>query len=701
MKKILLLPFIIPLFLYSQDPIFVSNELTYGHAEYNDVIYKVLSDEDHYITFGCAFDDEYEDHLNWKVFNNDTLITNRRFRYQNWSNHKIHDAIIVENDLYVIASGNNDEINLRQGAVIRWSDFINEGQLEYNEVSFSSDSISSILLHSNGNIYVSGSKMIDNVIHWQIQSFDQELNNINDITFRRETPTMHMIASSSVKLLELSNGNLAHFGVALNSTDDDRHSYFSTIDHNLESVFQTKWLEWSDTYTEYVINDAIIANISGEDRFFTTGYNIDDITSNGNTSSTRMLTISSYDIDGNSIFSTDKNIGDMENGKGIILTGANTLLIVGKTKQIVGVYSNINYPLYGNEYGGDNYNFLIHECDPSNDGATISNTVYGSYRHEGLNDIAILDNKEIILVGYQQSENGVDLANNPDLYLDQHIAKLNISDCTNELASNYSNMMANYDDGSCLYSESIYQNQESTINNLEDNIAQYEILLQNTVPTMAYNACLEELNNLNLAYDELVALNVELEGALQQQMNNVEQALSDLDTLQFDFDLQYGHLQVAQNSLNEAENYFNSLVELGVETTNDVLNLQAQITEFQMQLDSANFNISELNTSLTLSSNEILDLEGQLASALENVVQPIYIDLPSGWSMFGYTKQDSNDDDLVELTSCITEKIIIVKDHWGASYLPEWNFNGVGDLTPGQGYQIKLTEFINDFNFCD
>ena len=199
------------------------------------------------------------------------------------------------------------------------------------------------------------------------------LNIINDITFRRETPTMQMISSSSVKLCELSNGNLAHFGVALNSNSNYRHSYLSTINNSLESIIETKLLIWSDTYTEYVINDAILANMSGEDRFFTTGYNKDEITTDGNTTVTRMLTISSYDIDGNSIFSTNKNVGDMENGKGIILTDANTLLIVGKTKQIVGVYSNINYPLYGNEYGGDNYNFLIHECDPSNNGGTISN----------------------------------------------------------------------------------------------------------------------------------------------------------------------------------------------------------------------------------------------------------------------------------------------------------------------------------------
>ena len=46
---------------------------------------------------------------------------------------------------------------------------------------------------------------------------------------------------------------------------------------------------------------------------------------------------------------------------------------------------------------------------------------------------------------------------------------------------------------------------------------------------------------------------------------------------------------------------------------------------------------------------------------------------------------------LIDATLCITDKIILLKDYLGAAYLPEYNFNGVGSLTPGLGYQIKLT----------
>ena len=77
----------------------------------------------------------------------------------------------------------------------------------------------------------------------------------------------------------------------------------------------------------------------------------------------------------------------------------------------------------------------------------------------------------------------------------------------------------------------------------------------------------------------------------------------------------------------------------------------------------------------------------------------IIIDLPYGWSMFGFTKNEQIN--LVDATFCITEKIIVVKDYLGAAYLPEWDFNGIGSLSPGLGYQIKLSAQIINFNYCN
>jgi hypothetical protein len=76
-----------------------------------------------------------------------------------------------------------------------------------------------------------------------------------------------------------------------------------------------------------------------------------------------------------------------------------------------------------------------------------------------------------------------------------------------------------------------------------------------------------------------------------------------------------------------------------------------------------------------------------------------FLNLPEGWSMFGYTCLDSVD--AMVGFSEISDKIEIVKDEWGLSYLPSWDFNAMGSLQFSEGYQIKMIEEVTNFQFCD
>ena len=79
--------------------------------------------------------------------------------------------------------------------------------------------------------------------------------------------------------------------------------------------------------------------------------------------------------------------------------------------------------------------------------------------------------------------------------------------------------------------------------------------------------------------------------------------------------------------------------------------------------------------------------------------QGISIDLNSGWNMFGYVCPDP-----VELTlglSQYEDLIVILKNNEGSVFMPEFGFNGVGDLVPGFGYQVKLSEPVENFNLCE
>lgn len=78
--------------------------------------------------------------------------------------------------------------------------------------------------------------------------------------------------------------------------------------------------------------------------------------------------------------------------------------------------------------------------------------------------------------------------------------------------------------------------------------------------------------------------------------------------------------------------------------------------------------------------------------------QIIPLSLTEGWNMIGYTCVEPIN--VEEAFASIVDKIIIVKDNLGNVYLPNLGFNGLENLEFAKGYQLKLTEDINDFYFC-
>jgi hypothetical protein len=66
------------------------------------------------------------------------------------------------------------------------------------------------------------------------------------------------------------------------------------------------------------------------------------------------------------------------------------------------------------------------------------------------------------------------------------------------------------------------------------------------------------------------------------------------------------------------------------------------------------------------------------------------IDLTAGWNMIGYLRTDEVNIESILAEIHDDENLIIAKDHLGSAYLPEWDFNGIGDMIPGSGYQLKI-----------
>lgn len=85
---------------------------------------------------------------------------------------------------------------------------------------------------------------------------------------------------------------------------------------------------------------------------------------------------------------------------------------------------------------------------------------------------------------------------------------------------------------------------------------------------------------------------------------------------------------------------------------------------------------------IKVSENVVLSIDGEVISP-----QSLSIPINQGWDIISYTRQNPADAMLV--LEGISDNIIIVKDYLGNAYLPDWNFNGIGDFIAGRGYQIK------------
>ena len=64
--------------------------------------------------------------------------------------------------------------------------------------------------------------------------------------------------------------------------------------------------------------------------------------------------------------------------------------------------------------------------------------------------------------------------------------------------------------------------------------------------------------------------------------------------------------------------------------------------------------------------------------------------LKEGWNLIGYLKLESSPAETILADLVEQENLIIAKDDNGYAYLPQWNFNGIGNFKPGKGYQLKV-----------
>ena len=148
--------------------------------------------------------------------------------------------------------------------------------------------------------------------------------------------------------------------------------------------------------------------------------------------------------------------------------------------------------------------------------------------------------------------------------------------------------------------------------------------------------------------------------------------------------------------------------------TDMVDTMTLMISEMNLRISDLENENASLNNLLLASQNDLalsnstvdslmvtidamaLDYEN-MSSVNDSLSNPISIDLLSGWNIIGYTLQNAQDaaatfDGIVDLLS-------VVKNNAGAVYWPEFGFNGIGDLIPGQGYQVLMDDYYEGYVF--
>ena len=102
-----------------------------------------------------------------------------------------------------------------------------------------------------------------------------------------------------------------------------------------------------------------------------------------------------------------------------------------------------------------------------------------------------------------------------------------------------------------------------------------------------------------------------------------------------------------------------------------------------------------------------LVLEGLITDSLDYHRAPIEIDLHKGWNTVAYYLHHSSPvvaqfEAQFGSEAAVQDNINIVKNNEGLFYWPDFLFDGLGNLEPGQGYQVRVKDSSNgksDFVF--
>lgn len=148
------------------------------------------------------------------------------------------------------------------------------------------------------------------------------------------------------------------------------------------------------------------------------------------------------------------------------------------------------------------------------------------------------------------------------------------------------------------------------------------------------------------------------------------------------------------------------LIEVGTKTAIAIWGAETGDENGLQAGDTLNFYVYYLDESTnTWSLTPVSTVPSQISyqcnsyDALESIVatNTIIQDVPikNNWNIWS-TYLNTELENVWEVVDVIVDNVLIVKDQNGNVYWPEYGLKGIGNITPGQGYQMKLKDLTDE-----
>jgi hypothetical protein len=312
----------------------------------------------------------------------------------------------------------------------------------------------------------------------------------------------------------------------------------------------------------------------------------------------------------------------------------------------------------------------------------------------------------------------------PALFHDADVCQTKLTGCTYPYASNY-DAFATEDDGSCDFSSYSYYELEGANsepgallysfggddnpNNMDwvgSDFAHANTLYQDgrmgtghiiTDLIESYNAYTELFDNTAAAAaaaaDAAAADAAAAAALLQSTIDSANTAFADDEALD---------LMVLNNTVAEMQADADAAAAAAADL------LSSTTADYEAQLSAAAADAAAAAAAadalLAQTVSDAAALAQSITDSLNYHRAPIYIDLHSGWNTIAYYLHHESPvvaqfENQFETEENVQSNINIVKNNEGMFYWPDFMFDGLGMLQPGQGYQVRVKDGMGKSNF--